>query len=145
MARAIVKQKEIFTGPQLTTSGGTPITSTGVWTTFDISPTLTFVPISSGQYKISTIATGEQTGSPIASIMRLRSTAGGGTLLNESQSCSDIGGGTTIAAYPLWAVYQLTAGVSYSFDIQGQNFNAGGNLFITGIEASFSIQAQQVV
>jgi hypothetical protein len=145
MARTIVKQKEIFTGPQLTTGGGTPITSTGVWTTFDTSPTLTFTAISGGQYRVATIAAGEQSGSPIASIFRIFNTSGGATLLNHSDACSDIGGGTTIAAYPVWAVYQLTAGVTYSFDIQGQNFNAGGNLFITGVEAAFSIQAEQVV
>jgi hypothetical protein len=141
--RAIVKQKQLFTSSEVL--GSSTAVTVGTFTTFDNSPALTFTPISSGQYRVWTCATAEQNSNPVAVVLRIFNTSGGATLISETQACSDIISGASIAAYPLEAVYQLTAGVTYVFDIQGKNFNPPGNINMTGVEAPFCMYAEQVI
>jgi hypothetical protein len=122
------------------------------FTNFDNSPTLTFTPTRSGTYKVYSMPmfeannTAPDTG--VFANTRIANTAGGATLLTENQAgaYSFTGGSAvTILSITVQSTFTLTAGVSYSFDIQGKWSGAPTNSSqLRGDISQFYIYAERI-
>ena len=128
---------QFFASNQVTTaSTGNSNTS---FTTFSNSPAFTFTPSVTGTYKVYSGAQLSVTVSDLA-ILRVFNTTGGATLLNESQGAFLLTVGATGEVF-IESVYQLTAGTTYVFDIQGKN-NTVGTFSLDGSNAPFYMFAE---
>lgn len=111
------------------TTTGSISGSPGTWQTFPNSPAFIFTPIISGTYKVySPLPLTPGPGDNVSFFGRIVNTFGGATLLQESQVLA-IGfkAGVTDPGFSGTAqsVYNLTAGTTYQFDIQGQVESSG--------------------
>lgn len=131
----------IFQSSQVTTQAGVTATS---FTTFSNSPALTVTPSISGAYKVYCSIPQQfnmAIGDAVYGISRIFNTSGGATLLAESQGLlgQDAGTANGIATTFIQSVYNLTAGVTYVFDIQGvvPSGLGGSELFVSPGPSAF--------
>lgn len=103
-----------------TTTSGAFANFSATWTAFDVTPTLTFTPKWTGKFKVYTNCYTYAQYSPTCSAaIRIFNSVGAGTLLSDSIGLISADGTFNIATHYAQAIYTLTAGVSYSFIIQG--------------------------
>lgn len=131
MARTLIKaivDTKMYTGPSCVS------TSTGVasasFLTASNSPTLTFTPLTSGTYKVYSNAFLYNNTAGGYAMGRIFNTAGSASLVKESQADVYGNSGDHGASTLMQSVYTLTAGVSYSFDIQLASFSGVGSTYI---------------
>lgn len=128
-----------FASSQVTTNSSN--VSGGTFTTFSNSPAFTFTPTITGTYKVYSSVPIESSSSNNATV-RIFNTSGSATLLQEMQAAQ----GTAVALDTSMFVqsnYTLTAGVSYTFDVQGLVANGGaGTVELVGTIASFYMFAE---
>ena len=126
------------------TTSSSVITS-GSFTTYSNSPTLTLTPNVTGTYRVYSSFPTEYLGNGNG-ISRILATSGSPTLLAENQSTNGYGGSNTtdsIIPSVVESIYTLTSGVSYSFDIQGLN-SGGTEILNRGDTAQFYIFAELI-
>lgn len=135
-----------FASSQVTTlSSGIPGSS---FVTFSNSPALTFTPSITGTYKVyCPIPLEINAGTLAIGAARIFNTSGGASLLQESQI--QIQGPTAVsivgASGLAQSVYTLTAGTSYTFDIQGKIVSSTGgsqNALADGADSPFYMFAE---
>lgn len=129
-----------FASSQITTNS-TAVTSTS-FANFSNSPSFTFTPTVSGTYKVYSSIPLENQNNVNNAVARIFNTSGGATLLYESRITSytfssNFGESNGLAE----SVYQLTAGTSYVFDIQGAVLS-GGQASCNGSDAPFYMFAE---
>ena len=130
-----------YASSQVTTDSSS--LSSATFVTFSNSPALTFSPTVSGTYKVyCSMPTEDTTGTSSESIVRVVNTSGSATLLNESQA-GVFGATTIVAASFVQSVYNLTAGTSYVFDLQGKT-TGGGSMISAGSATPFYMFAEFV-
>jgi hypothetical protein len=93
--------------------------SSSSFTTFSNSPAFTFTPTVSGNYKVYTSAYFIIESASGSLIAQIHNTSGGATLLYNSQAYFNISEESEGEMMYFQAVYTLTAGSPYVFDIQG--------------------------
>lgn len=135
---------QFFTSSQVTTDSSA--ISASIYTTFDNSPAFTFTPTVSGIYSVtasvplSESGTTGKTGNAI-----IICSSGGATLLSQTAGIvySNTSNNEGRSSAYLITVFNLTAGTSYTFDIQGAT-NGGGTITLIGNEAPFNMYAALV-
>lgn len=138
---------DIFASSQVTTDSTSFVTSVyPSFTTFDNSPAFTFKPAITGKYKVyASVPIFSPLPNENAQI-RMFNLSGGATLLQESQSsagAANVTSNNTETSLYAQSIYQLTAGVTYVFNIQGA-VSSGGSVKITGTAASFYMFAEGI-
>lgn len=124
--------------PVSTSSSGYTNTS---FVTVDNSPAFTFTPTISGTYEVyADVPLFANTANAIGTC-RIFNTSGGATLLWESQGVSYNSVGTIVDTASCRSFYNLTAGVTYVFDIQIENNPASGagTISVNAVCATFRI------
>lgn len=123
---------KFFASTQVTTDS-TTILSTSFTSFSNATALLTFTPTISGTYKIYSNPSIFENGVTEVGVIRIFNSSGSGTLLYESQGGIYTSASSSINACFCQSVYTLTAGVSYSFDIQGKT--TAGTIQIFGSTA----------
>ncbi len=114
----------------------------GSFTTFSNSPSFTFTPTITGTYKIYSSISAEVSLAAGVAVVRVFNTTGGATLLEESQAYLVGSVGGILDSIYTQSNYTLTAGVSYTFDIQGKT--TSGTLNNRGDLCSFYMFAEGI-
>lgn len=123
------------------TTDSSAVTSPG-FSTFSNSPSFTFTPAVTGQYKIYCSLPTDAFSTNVQGSTRIFNTSGGAVLLEESQA--DIFGATqVISTGMVQSNYTLTAGVTYVFDIQAK-LTSGTGIIATGSNSPFYMFAEGV-
>lgn len=105
---------------------------------FDNSPTLTLTPKISGIYRVFCNAIIYSPGTFFYQV-KINASSGSPTLVREQQG----GGSSSQQSVYVFSYYNLIAGTTYTFDLQGQ-VGAAGPLSTRGDEAAFSIFYERV-
>ena len=111
--------------------------------TFSNSPAFTITPTVSGTYRVWTSAIMSISGANQCEF-QITNTSGAATLLyNSAITLTATTGGVTSGH--IEAVYSLTAGVTYVFDIQGQVGSVATSITLYGTASPFYMFAQRVL
>lgn len=133
----------IFTSSQVSTISSPVSGIAPSFTTFDNSPALTFKPAVSGTYKVYASVPLEINSSAAEAVCRIINTSGAATLLSESQGVAYSDSPATVNSATAQSVYELTANVTYIFNIQGATTGAG-SAFVRGDVAPFYMYAEGI-
>lgn len=119
------------------------VISSPTFTTFSNSPAFTFIPATTGTYKVYCPILIQANTNGNANV-RIFNTLGSAALLSESQgSILANSGGANYDNVLVQSEYNLTAGITYQFDIQGNNGGAG-NILNRGSVAQFFMYAEGI-
>lgn len=133
-----------YASSQITTQS-TGITNTS-FETFSNSPVFTFTPTISGVYKIYASVVAENGINNDQATLRIFNTAGGATLISESQGAVEghlTGYGTAQYSSYIQSTYTLIAGTSYIFDIQAK-VQSGDTVYMDGSITNFCMFAEGI-
>jgi hypothetical protein len=130
-----------FTSNLVTIDTTTPITS-GTFETFDNSPAFTFTPSVSGTYKVEAAPFLYSASAGGYGNIRIFNTSGGATLIKESQAAIYGNTGDRGASIYCFSIYELVAGTTYVFDIQG-SVNSS-SIYLQGLQSPFAMEATGV-
>jgi hypothetical protein len=124
-------------------SGVTSVAPT--YTTFSNSPGFTFTPTVSGIYKIYCPAAILQNTANKIGLAQIFCSSGSPVLLSQSTAGTLNNAGSILDTLLVQSTYTLTAGNSYTFDIQGANNSSGGVVQLDGADVpSFFMYAEGV-
>ena len=123
------------------TSNSAGLTST-TFSAFSPSATFTFTPGVTGKYKIySSVPNRTYANLPT---IKIANTVGSGTLLAESQGTGDtLSASSSDQSSYLQSVYSLTAGTTYTFELQAKVLS-GGSITLLGGQSQFYIFAEKL-
>lgn len=131
---------EAYEGPICSTGSST---INGSYQNFSNTPTLTFIPLNSGTFKISFTAPFETIGGAFCSL-KLVNSAGSATIVATNSNGFGALSGNAFGAVYLDLIVTLVAGISYSFDVQGTNSGGTGVQLRGDIGTGSSIIAQRM-
>jgi hypothetical protein len=101
-------------------------------------------PTVSGTYKVYASVPLYQATSGTIGIIRIYETTALATLLAESQGSIESGSSTGEGTVFVQSVYNLTAGTTYQFDVQGLNGTTGSLYIASGNSGNFFMFAERV-
>jgi hypothetical protein len=119
---------DIYASSQVSSDSYVTTTS---YSTFSNSPAFTFTPTISGTYKVySTLPLGANI--LYVASARIFNTTGGAILSEEQEASVQTNLAAPFSSVTTFSIYELTAGTTYQFDIQGKTNNASGESVLYG-------------